>query len=179
MRGRVCLLYMLLALTRVVFLGFESLGTRDHILLPQIWDFLFVASNGSLGHGGGIQHRLYTGAPLSQSHIATDAQLISKSLCRAPCAAYDQIFIVWQLRSCFCGTPLWREDGSVFYICCCLSRVRVPWDSWPYFTISDFRLPFSSLPTTRRVTVEVFEPASTRVMCSSKNRAEQKLTAGN
>jgi hypothetical protein len=41
------------------------------------------------------------------------------------------------------------------------SRVRVPWYSWPYFTVSDLRLPFSSPPTTRRVTVEVFEPAST------------------
>jgi hypothetical protein len=42
------------------------------------------------------------------------------------------------------------------------SRVRVPWDSRPYFTVSDSRLPFSSPPTTRRVTVEVFDPASTR-----------------
>jgi hypothetical protein len=42
------------------------------------------------------------------------------------------------------------------------SRVRVPWDSRPYFTVSDSRLPFSSPPTTRRATVEVFGPASTR-----------------
>jgi hypothetical protein len=52
-------------------------------------------------------------------------------------------------------------------LCCprqhSLSRVRVPWDSWLYFTVSDLRLPFSSPPTTRRVTVEVFEPAFTRV----------------
>jgi hypothetical protein len=40
-RGRVCLLYMLLALARALFLWFESLGTRDHILLSQIWDFPF------------------------------------------------------------------------------------------------------------------------------------------
>jgi hypothetical protein len=40
-RGRVCLLYTLLALASVVFLGPESLGTRDHILLSQIWDFPF------------------------------------------------------------------------------------------------------------------------------------------
>jgi hypothetical protein len=39
--GRVCLLYMLLALASAVFLGSESLGTRDHILLSQIWDFPF------------------------------------------------------------------------------------------------------------------------------------------
>jgi hypothetical protein len=32
-RGRVCLLYMLLVLASVVFLGSESLGTHDHILL--------------------------------------------------------------------------------------------------------------------------------------------------
>jgi hypothetical protein len=42
------------------------------------------------------------------------------------------------------------------------SRVRVPWDSWLYFTVSDSKLPFSSPPTTRRASVEVFDPASTR-----------------
>jgi hypothetical protein len=42
------------------------------------------------------------------------------------------------------------------------SRVRVLWDSGPYFTLSDSRLPFSSPPTTHRATVEVFDPASTR-----------------
>jgi hypothetical protein len=35
-RGRVCLLYMLLALASAVFLGSETLGTRDHILLSHI-----------------------------------------------------------------------------------------------------------------------------------------------
>jgi hypothetical protein len=38
---RVCLLSMLLALTSAVFLGSEPLGTRNHILLSQIWDFPF------------------------------------------------------------------------------------------------------------------------------------------
>jgi hypothetical protein len=33
--------YMLLAVASVVFLGSEFLSTRDHILLPQIWDFPF------------------------------------------------------------------------------------------------------------------------------------------
>jgi hypothetical protein len=40
-RGRVWLLYMLLALASLVFFGFESPGTRDHILLSQISDFSF------------------------------------------------------------------------------------------------------------------------------------------
>jgi hypothetical protein len=42
-------------------------------------------------------------------------------------------------------------------------RVRVPYDSWPYFTVSYLRIPFWSPPTTRRVTVDVFDTASTRV----------------
>jgi hypothetical protein len=40
-RGRVCHLYVLLALASAVFLGSESLGTRNHILLSHIWDFPF------------------------------------------------------------------------------------------------------------------------------------------
>jgi hypothetical protein len=44
------------------------------------------------------------------------------------------------------------------------SRVLVPWDSRQYFTASDSWLPFSSPRTTRRATVEVFDPASTRNM---------------
>jgi hypothetical protein len=42
------------------------------------------------------------------------------------------------------------------------SRVRVPWESRPYFTVSDSKLPFSWPPTTRRATGEVFDPAFTR-----------------
>jgi hypothetical protein len=42
----------------------------------------------------------------SQSCIATDRRSISKSWCRAPTGAHDQIFIiVWPLQSCFCGAP--------------------------------------------------------------------------
>jgi hypothetical protein len=41
MRGRVCRLQLLLALASAVILGFESRGTRGHILLSQIRDFPF------------------------------------------------------------------------------------------------------------------------------------------
>jgi hypothetical protein len=40
-RVRGCFLYMLLALASVVILGYESLWTRNHTSLSQIWDFLF------------------------------------------------------------------------------------------------------------------------------------------
>jgi hypothetical protein len=39
--GRFCLLHMMLAPDSAVFLGSESLGTRDHILLSQTPDFPF------------------------------------------------------------------------------------------------------------------------------------------
>jgi hypothetical protein len=42
------------------------------------------------------------------------------------------------------------------------SQVRVPWDSRPHFTVLDSGLPFSSPPTNRRATVEVFDSDSTR-----------------
>jgi hypothetical protein len=59
-----------------------------------------------------------------------------------PSEAYDQIFLLSD--SCvfvYMGRSLWREDGSVVYNCCwprqrSYSRVRVPWDSCPYFTDS-------------------------------------------
>jgi hypothetical protein len=88
-----------------------------------------------------------------------------------PSGAYDQIFI-----TCVTVTVLFlwgalsdKRSGLSFVYAAgpcqrSLSRVRVPWDSRPYFTVSHLRLPFSSPPMTRRVTVEVFGPASTRVV---------------
>jgi hypothetical protein len=58
-RGRVCLLYMLLALVSAVFLGSESLVTREKNLLSQIWDFPFRFLLRLAG--GGIRPRLHTG----------------------------------------------------------------------------------------------------------------------
>jgi hypothetical protein len=60
-RGWVCILYTMLVLASVVFLGSESLGTRDNILISQIGTSLFFASYDSQGHGGGIRPRLHTG----------------------------------------------------------------------------------------------------------------------
>jgi hypothetical protein len=63
-----------------------------------------------------------------------------------------------------------------------LSQVRVPWYSRPYFTVSELRLPFSSPPTTRRVTVEVFDPAwsafGTRYIISARTTQKKILSRG-
>jgi hypothetical protein len=79
---------------------------------------------------------------------------------------YDQIFLV-SCRFADMGSSLWRENGSVVLSYfwpssaqsfSCLSPMRLA----TIFTVTDMRLPFSSPPTTRRVTVEVFDPASTQ-----------------
>jgi hypothetical protein len=77
--------------------------------------------------------------------------------------AYDQIFIsVRQLQVCWCGALSLTRGLAAGAHQRSHSRVLVPWDSWSYFIISHSRLPFSSPPTTRRDTVEVFDPATTR-----------------
>jgi hypothetical protein len=43
-RGRVCCLQLFLTLPSAVIFGSEFHGTRDHILLSQIWDFPFFMS---------------------------------------------------------------------------------------------------------------------------------------
>jgi hypothetical protein len=76
-------------------------------------------------------------------------------------------FTVRHLRVCLYGALSDERTGLSFTIVASPRhrshfRVQVPWDSWPCFTVSDSSLPFSSSPTTRRDTVEVFDPASTR-----------------
>jgi hypothetical protein len=108
----------------------------------------------------------------SESYVMTDGQLASLSWNKAP---------IWGLRPDLCyymtvaGLLMWgalsdERTGLSFAIATgphqrSNSWVRVPWDSRPYFTVPDSRLPFSSPPTTRRVTVEIFVPASTRDTC--------------
>jgi hypothetical protein len=110
-----------------------------------------------------ITNRNLTYSHLSLRHITTDGQSVSKSWYRAPSGAHEQIFItVWQLRSCFCGGALSDERTGLSFLHSAgpcqrsLSRVRVPRDSRPYFTVSVLRLSFSSPRTTLRITVEVF-----------------------
>jgi hypothetical protein len=78
--------------------------------------------------------------------------------------AYDQIFITADLMMWSALSD--ERTGLSFTIAAgprqsSHSRVRVPWVSRPYFTVSDLRLLFLSPPTTRRATVEVFDAAST------------------
>jgi hypothetical protein len=53
----------------------------------------------------------------SPSHIATDGQSVSKSWCRAPSRAHDQIFffffLIWNFLSCSIGAP-WDPLSLIF-----------------------------------------------------------------
>jgi hypothetical protein len=109
MRGQICLLNMLLVLARVVFLRSESLGTRDHILLSQIWDFpicrLLLCS--------GSQWRYLRFVRVKVKVMLRP--IVSRPVClgfKHPSVAYDQIFVaVRWLRVCWCGVPsLTREQ---------------------------------------------------------------------
>jgi hypothetical protein len=90
----------------------------------------------------------------SKSHC--DWRLVSQYIF----VVHVQIFIaVLKLRWCFLRGAFSDERTSLSFVYDAgpcqrsLSRVRVPWDSRQYLTVSDLRLPFSSLPTTRKVTV--------------------------
>jgi hypothetical protein len=133
----------------------------------------------------------------TQSHFTTGGlPPISSSWRQTPCNPRPVFFFNWTLPVIvLCNILSDERTGLSFTIAagprhCSHSRVRVPRDSWPYFTVSDSRppnlvgqvpafvsprnihyssyisrhwVPFSSPPTTRRATVEVFYPASTRV----------------
>jgi hypothetical protein len=102
----------------------------------------------------------------SESYVTTDAQPVSLSWNKDPSGSYDQIFITCvTVTVLFLLGALSDERAGLSFVFAAgpcqrsLSRVRVPWDPRPYFTVSHLKLPFSSPPTTRRVTVEVFDPA--------------------
>jgi hypothetical protein len=109
----------------------------------------------------------------SESYVTTDGQSASLSWYKAPIWGLRQDFYFrteYGIRLTVTFLIPWGalsdERTGLSFICAAgpcqrsLSRVLVPWDLRPYFTVSDLRLPFSSHPTTCRVTVEVFDPPS-------------------
>jgi hypothetical protein len=109
----------------------------------------------------------------SESYVMTDGQSAGLSWYKAPIRGLRPDFYFrseYGVRLTVTFLISWGalsdERTGLSFVCAAglcqrsLSRVVVPWDLRPYFTVSDLRLPFSSPPTTRRVTVEVFDPDS-------------------
>jgi hypothetical protein len=135
-------------------------------LLSETWRVSSLSNSGSR----------FGSLPESESYVMTERQSASLSWYKAPIRGLWPGFyfrteyrirlivtflIPWEaLSDERTGLSFVRAGGPCQRS---LSRVLVPWDLRPYFTVSDLRLPFSSPPTTRRVTVAVFDPASTRV----------------
>jgi hypothetical protein len=97
--------------------------------------------------------------------------------------ANDQIFItVRQLRVCWCGA-LSLTRGRVcrlqllLVLASAVIHVRVPWDSRPYFTVSDSRISFLSPPTTRRATVRYLAPPSHGMINSLMDESRLCITS--
>jgi hypothetical protein len=152
---------------------FISPRNRVAQLHPQALGSIFVASYDSLSYGGNIWPLLHTGYTLQVTVKVILRPTVSRPVClgtKHPFGAYDQIFITCVIVTVlFFWGALSDERSGLSFVCAAgpcqrsLSLVQVPWNLRPYFTVSDLRLPFSSPPTTRRITVEVFDPASTRV----------------
>jgi hypothetical protein len=128
-RGRICLSYMLLVLASAVDLGSESLETRDHILLSQIWDFLIrrlLRLVGSWWRYSTLPpHGYYSLLKLSLSLMLRPT--VSRPVClgiKHPSGLTTGFLLPYGIRntseSCGfvdMGRSLWREDGSVVYNC--------------------------------------------------------------
>jgi hypothetical protein len=170
-RERICRLQMLLVLASAVILEFESLGISDHIILSQIRSRLPFSSPPTTRR---VTLEVFDPAstrhPCRVDSFATiDGPSVSLSWNKAPiwslrpdlycCQTVADLLIRGALSDERMGLSSTIAAGPHLRT---QSLVGVPWDWRPYFTVSDSRLPFSSPPTTRRVTLEVFDPASTR-----------------
>jgi hypothetical protein len=102
---------------------------------------------------------------------------VSRPVClgiKHPSGAYDQI---WQLRVCWFGAPsLTRGRVCRLQLLLALASAVIFGSesrrTRGHILLSQIRdFPFSSPPTTRRVTVEVFDPASARVLINSESES--------
>jgi hypothetical protein len=138
-------------------------GFTGVLLQLHIWNNDFKTSTNQLTASQlrvNVSHITNSSESESESYVMTNGQLANLSWNKEP---------IWGLRTNFCyckAVEGFERTGLSFTIASgprqrSHSRVRVPWDAWPYFTVSDSRLPFLSPPRTRRATVAVFDPAST------------------
>jgi hypothetical protein len=155
----------LLALPRAVIFGSESRGSRDHILLSEIWDFPFRR----LLELARLRCRYSTPPPHGkdfcvvssrvESYVTTDGQSTSMSWNKAPLWGLGPDFHYCQTVAGFMIWGALFDEGTGLSFTTAAgprqrshSRVWVPLDSRLYFTVSDLRLSLSLMlrPTASR-----------------------------
>jgi hypothetical protein len=130
---------------------FISPRNRVAQLYPRHWVPFFVSYD-SQGYGGGIWPHLYwlnQSQSQSQSYVTTDGQSASLSWCQAPVWGLTTRFLFLSDSCLFVdvGRSLSDERTGLPFTNAAGPRqrshswARVPRDSWPYFTVSDSRLP--------------------------------------
>jgi hypothetical protein len=119
---------------------------KDSVCIPQETHYVSATNTSQLMQFGETI-AVYCESPESESSITTDGQSASLSWNKTP---------VWDLRPDFyycqtiAGLLMWgalsdERTGLSFTIApgpcqCWHFRIRLPLDSWPYFTVSDSRL---------------------------------------
>jgi hypothetical protein len=102
---------------------FISLRIRVAQLYSQALGTLFFASYDSQGYSGGIRTRLHTGTRQLKVKVKVTLRLMvsqSENLGVEPHLGLmtRYLLLLDSYGLVLVGRSLWREDGSVFYICC-------------------------------------------------------------
>jgi hypothetical protein len=145
-RGRVCLLYMLLALASAVFVGSDSFGL-DYFYCLRLETSLFVASYDSQGHGGGSRPRLHTGMEpsVTPNHTLTGYSLSTNSY--KPSVGQRKTNIASLLRKRRVYRRCWGTLPRVVY--CWNGRISVHnFQSAESTNLFHFRQPHHIFPST-------------------------------
>jgi hypothetical protein len=169
-RERICHLQLLLALAITVIFGSKSCATH-YILLSQIRDLAFhrlIQVAGLLWKYSILPpHGILTKLELSLMLWPTVSRPVWLGI-KHPLGAYDQNFItVRQLRVSWCGA-LSLTRGRVCWLQLLLALASAvifrseSRGTRDHVLLSQIRDPFMLPPTTRRATVELFDPASTQ-----------------
>jgi hypothetical protein len=154
-RGWICRLKLLLTLARAVILKPESRGTHYYILLSQIRDSPNLEGQVPVFISPRIRVAQLYPQRLGSLKVKVKVTLwltVSQSVSLGVepyLGLMTRYLLLFDSYGLLYSAPLWREDGSVFCICCWFSPAQSfssPCsDSWPYFTLSDLRLPFRRL----------------------------------
>jgi hypothetical protein len=142
------------------YLRLDILDLWPHYTNPLLCNYSYFQMNCQLKVK--VTLRLTVGQSVSQSvSLGVEAHLGLMTRFLLLFRSYGLVFV---------KRPLWREDGCLLYMLLALASTvflgSEPLGLATIFYCLRFETNFSSPPTTRRITVEVFDPAPTRAELS-------------